>query len=68
MSASTGRTIAISRKLALYWIQSQTTRIVARSASDRHSASTSGSTAAWAPADARSLAAALMSISTVSPR
>ena len=67
-AARTGRTIAVSRKLARYWIQSQTTRTVARSASDPHRASTIGRTAAWAPAEPRSRAAALMSISTVGPR
>jgi hypothetical protein len=62
--AITGRTITVSRKFALYWIQSQTTRIAARSASDRLSASTIGAIAARAPADSRSRRTARMSIST----
>ena len=66
-AAITGRTITVSRKFALYWIQSQTTRVAARSASDRQSASTIGAMAARAPADSRSRWTARMSISTRVP-
>ena len=65
--AITGRTMTVSRKFALYWIQSQTTRAAARSTSDRQSASTSGVIAARAPADSRSRRTARMSISTRGP-
>ncbi len=65
--AITGRTITVSRKFALYWIQSQTTRVAARSASDWESASTIGAIAARAPADSRSRRTARMSISTRGP-
>ena len=57
----------MSRKFALYWIQSQTTRIAPRSASDLESTSTIGAIAARAPADSRSRLTARMSISTRGP-
>src|SRR6516162_201747 len=60
----TGRTMAVSLKLFLYWIQSQTTRVLARSASDWARAVTSGVNAACAPAESRSRPSARTSIST----
>jgi len=55
--------MAVSLKLFLYWIQSHTTRIPARSTSDSHSAAIIGPNAAWAPDDSRSLRTARTSIS-----
>src|SRR5215472_15954642 len=59
----TGRTMTVSLKLFLYWIQSHTTRIPARSTSDSHSAAIIGPNAACAPDDSRSLRSARTSIS-----
>src|SRR5262249_5380792 len=59
----TGRIMAVSLKLFLYWIQSHTTRIPARSTSDSHSAAIIGPNAACAPGDSRSLRTARTSIS-----
>ena len=55
--------MAVSLKLFLYWIQSQTTRVLARSAPDPASAVTIGLNAACAPGDSRSRASARTSIS-----
>ena len=55
MSVSpTGLPITGSRKFCLYWIQSQTTRRLARSADEAQTASRIGPTAARAAADSRS--------------
>ena len=65
--APIGRATTGSRKFCLYWIQSQTTRSLAKSAGEAQTASMIGPSAERAAADSRSLRTGRRSTSIGAP-